>query len=83
MQVCSSFFFAVMLISSSVRQPAILGAIIIDHPSHPGNMIQDQSSSFANPRVLVVPQWLRWCPVESAGELCLGLPFFRSGMSRM
>ena len=62
--------------SSSVRQPAILGAIIIDHPSHPGNMIQDQSSSFANQRVLVMPQWLRWCPVESAGALCLGLTFF-------
>ena len=65
-----------------MRKPAILGAIIIDHPSRPGNMTKDQSSGFAPLRVLVVAQRLRWCLWGPLGGILPRLTFFRSGKSR-
>ena len=57
--------------SGSVRNPAILGAIIIDHPSRPGNMTKDQLSGFATLQVLVVAQRLRWCLWGPLGGISL------------
>ena len=65
-----------------MRKPAILGAIIIDHPSRPVNMTKDQSSGFAPLRVLVVAQRLRWCLWGPLGDILPRLTFFRSGKGR-
>ena len=65
-----------------VRNPAILGAIIIDHPSRPANMTKDHSSGFATQEVLLVAQRLRRCLWGPLGGILHRLTFFRSGKSR-